>query len=98
MIIKAIAVALTIAVALPAGSAPVMASTYCQDLCANLPIRSLTYDGRDDCERILDEAGHRCETAVVPYASAPRRAPGPHVVRRGSYAPDIPDSSFFELY
>jgi hypothetical protein len=98
MVPKIFAIALIIAVALPTGSAPAMADAYCDNLCTNLPLRSLSYDGRDDCERELDEAGYRCETSVVPYPSAPRRAPGPHVVRRGAYAPDIPDSGFFGLY
>ncbi len=93
------ALILATALALPVGSvATSVRADHCRDLCTDLPIRSLTYDGRDDCERELDEADYRCETAVVPYRSAPRRAEPRGAVRRGSYAPPIPDASFFDLY
>jgi hypothetical protein len=98
---KTFALILATALALPPGSvATAVRADYCGDLCSDLPVRSLTYDGsRDDCERELEEADYRCDTAVVPYPSAPRRAePGRSAVGRRSYAPSIPDAGFFDLY
>jgi hypothetical protein len=99
------AFAISLGMAVSLWQVPTLAAPVdCFSRCDGLTSSSLTDDGRDDCERLIEEAGNRCSTFVDPSQDGPRRQEPRHVsfgdkpIRHPAPGRIVPDASFFGLY